>query len=409
MSSMTYALCPQLPQAFRKMLEVLEPRYDPMSRKYLSETLLPKMYNQMIEQLKRELSTITYFALTHDIWSSLATESYGTVTCHYVSETWQLRSTVLATRKHEGSHTGESISEELNKIAVEWHLTVEGKSEPYIVTDNAANEVKAIKILGWRHISCMGHNFNLAVRAALALPKVSTVIARGRNQVTFFHSSPLATSMLLEKQKVLPEKARGHRLIQDVKTRWNSTYDMLEHLLEQTAALHAVAHDSELKTGDKLKRNLFDHTEQQIVESLVLLLKPMKTATSMLSADQSPTLSAIVPTLTKIEKLLEEQETDLTVIKNMKKVMADNLLLRNKGNIAIEATQKACILDPRMKDLRFLKQEERATITEHLVNEAHIIANEPHQPAPQVIAEPEMEHEERLQVKTEPGMYAVFL
>ncbi len=205
-----------------QLLATLEPRYEPMSRKYLSGSLIPKMYDQVSQQIKREIATIFDYAMTHDMWTSCATESYGTVTCHYITpDKWELISLVLETRSTSETHSSENISQDLQKSTVEWNL--DATNTPAITTDNAANEVKAIRLLGWVHVSCMGHNINLAVRAALELPKVRTVIARGRNQVTFFHNSPLATTVLMEKQVVLPESAQGHKLIQDVKTRWKST------------------------------------------------------------------------------------------------------------------------------------------------------------------------------------------
>ena len=139
-------------------------------------------------------------ALTHDMWLSLVTEAYGTITCRHIAAHWELRSVVLCTRKAEGTDMGENIAEDLQKVLEEWLL--HEKPTPFIVPNN---EVKALRILEWLHISCMGHNINLAVRAALALPQVCTVVTRGRNQVTFFHNSPLATSILLKKQEVLPE------------------------------------------------------------------------------------------------------------------------------------------------------------------------------------------------------------
>ena len=215
--------------AFRKLINTLEPRYQHLSRKYLSESLLPKMYNDLTSQLTSELAGVRNVALTHDMWTSISTESYGTVTAHYINAAWEMRSVVLQTRKAEAQHTSENIADDLQKASTEWGL--DQKPTPYIVTDNAANEVKAIKMLKWLHVSCMGHNINLAVRAALAIPRVNTVVARGRNQVSFFHNSPLSTTVLLDKQACLPETARGHRLIQDVRTRWNSTFDMVERLL----------------------------------------------------------------------------------------------------------------------------------------------------------------------------------
>ena len=362
-------------EPFRKLLHTLEPRYDPMSRKYVSETLLPKMYEHISQQIKCEVSKITDYAMTHDMWTSCATESYGTITCHYITEAWELRSLVLQTRATTETHSGENIAEDLNKATVEWDL--EAKNTPAITTDNAANELKAIRLLGWIQISCMGHNINLAVRAALDLPRVRTVIARGRNQVTFFHNSPLATTVLLDKQIVLPESAHGHKLIQDVKTRWNSTYDMLERLLEQVAAIHGVTCDLRMKKqADKLKNNLFSSEEQKIAECLVELLQPLKKATQLMSADTYPTLSSILPTISKIEKLLKEEENDLPCIKSMKSLMSKNLGHRNRSPQATSTIQIATILDPRMKSMKFLAKPEREIIKGKLIDQATVTVNQ---------------------------------
>jgi hypothetical protein len=53
--------------------------------------------------------------------------------------------------------------------------------------------------------------------------------------VAYFHRSPLATGILKEKQKrLLPPEFQGHKLIQDVVTRWNSTLDKLAGYIRYT-------------------------------------------------------------------------------------------------------------------------------------------------------------------------------
>ena len=47
---------------------------------------------------------------------------------------------------------------------------------PTAPCDNAANEVKAFRQLDWSQLSCMGHNINLAVKAALSVPEVNKLI-----------------------------------------------------------------------------------------------------------------------------------------------------------------------------------------------------------------------------------------
>lgn len=66
----------------------------------------------MTENIKRDLPS-TFIALTHDGWTSCATESYSTVTGHFITDDWELRSVVLQTSQIQGSHTSEKIAEGL--------------------------------------------------------------------------------------------------------------------------------------------------------------------------------------------------------------------------------------------------------------------------------------------------------
>ena len=53
--------------------------------------------------------------------------------------------------------------------------------------------------------------------------------------------------VLRVKQKSLNLDLNG--LIIDVKTRWNSTYDMLERYLQQDTAIYAALNDAKLKSN----------------------------------------------------------------------------------------------------------------------------------------------------------------
>lgn len=113
---------------------------------------------QMEEKLKRDIET-TGIAVTHDCWTSINTESYGTVTAHFIDKEWRLKSAVLETRKIVGSHTGEAIAENFKRAQKEWSLP----SQPTATIDNAANEIKAFEHLQWTRFGCFGHRINLAV------------------------------------------------------------------------------------------------------------------------------------------------------------------------------------------------------------------------------------------------------
>lgn len=66
-----------------------------------------------------------------------------------------------------------------------------------------------------------------------------------------------------------------HNLINDVSTRWNSSYDMVEKYLEQQAAFYSALTERALK--NKEIATLSDQ-EVRLAKSMIEVLEPMKTS-----------------------------------------------------------------------------------------------------------------------------------
>ena len=114
-----------------------------------------------------------------------------------------------------------------------------------IVSDNARNMTKAIEDSHLKGIRCMAHTLHLAVNeGVLSQRSVKDVLAIGRRIVGHFKHSQLAYSRLqsMEDQFGTPIK----RFQQDVNTRWNSTFYMLQSLFAQKRVLAAYSIDHEL-------------------------------------------------------------------------------------------------------------------------------------------------------------------
>ena len=245
---------------------------------------------------------------------------------------------------------------------VEW-----GFPTPIATTDNAANELKAFQLLDWVQISCMGHNINLAVKSALAVAEVHKLVVRGRKVVQFFHKSSTACTLLSEKQKLLlPPALQGHKLITDVETRWNSTLDMLQRLLEQTAAVHAVLSEPALKKGKSDTRLLYTITDQVNVEAVIDFLKPFKDATLSLSLEDEPTLAAVLPVIVKLEGHLSVKESDSGMIECMKGRTLDNMSRRNILPDQKKGLLLASLLHPRSKKQNFVTESDTHLAESHL-------------------------------------------
>ncbi|KAI4809482.1 hypothetical protein KUCAC02_018361 [Chaenocephalus aceratus] len=69
----------------------------------------------------------------------------------------------------------------------------------------------------------------------MAVNQVSRLLGKIRRAVSFFHRSTTAAHVLEQKQEML--HLPKHRLINDVATRWNSSYEMVERYLEQQSAV----------------------------------------------------------------------------------------------------------------------------------------------------------------------------
>jgi len=83
-------------------------------------------------------------------------------------------------------------------------------------TDNGTNVIKAIELLEYFHMPCVGHTLNLAVKKCFELNQVARALARVHKLVGHFHRSTKAMSKLREKQQLLDIVC--HQLINDCVT-----------------------------------------------------------------------------------------------------------------------------------------------------------------------------------------------
>ncbi|XP_073701142.1 E3 SUMO-protein ligase ZBED1-like [Garra rufa] len=346
-------------EGFRNMLTTLEPRYTIPSRQHITDIALPKLYGQVKATVLDSLSSAERVALTCDAWTSRATESYVTLTAHHIDDQWNLKSHVLQTRAMRDSHTGEHIAALLTEAVTEWGLN--GK-DPVVVTDNASNMTVAARLAGLTHIQCFAHSLNLASQRALKIQSVARLLGRIRRVTAFFRRSTLASEQLKQKQRLL--QLPSHRLITDVITRWNSSYEMIERFLEQQPAICAALLSAEVRRSEK---DIFTLSESDITcaEEVLRALKPMKDATLVMSEESMPTLSLIAPLHTKLVMGAEENPDDTQTVKDIKAAIAQDLGKRYSER---ETLYMASAVDPRFKDLPFLSEAEASEIYSKLTN-----------------------------------------
>nr|XP_047127635.1 zinc finger BED domain-containing protein 4-like [Hydra vulgaris] len=170
---------------FRKLIEELCPNYQIPSRRYFGENIIPQIYNKLYSSIKSNISAAIHISLTTDIWTANSSN------VAFISMTALWLSLVSFEIPHSKVHI--------------------------VLRDNAA-----IMVAGVRDSACC------------------------RRLATHFHHSPTAAAKLEAFQEQLG--TNKHRLIQDITTRWNSSYGMIERMLDQKVPLASYTADHPIQS-----------------------------------------------------------------------------------------------------------------------------------------------------------------
>ncbi|KAL3971429.1 mitogen-activated protein kinase binding protein 1 [Sarotherodon galilaeus] len=336
-------------EGFKEMLTTFQPGYTLPSR---------------LEKLRNELKKVTSkISLTTDAWTSLVTESYLGVTCHFINDNWDLLSFNLATLPVEERHTAENLASWLEKVAEKFHISLHNVLA--IVHDNASNIVAALHILkekfGVVSYQCAGHTLQLVVNHALKDPKIDKALSAARGLVKHIRKSEPASTKLKQKQKQMG--TAEHKLIQDVAVRWNSSYYMTERLLEQRWPVVATLSDPKVTQRGKQYVDL--KSDQWILlDELKEVLKPYEQATNVLSGQFYVTVSVLPPLLKGLLKSTQNKSFDSAAVNSFQNCAEEEILYRWQPEVsAFQADGKnvsliAAALNPRFRKLKFLSPED---------------------------------------------------
>ncbi|XP_064475601.1 E3 SUMO-protein ligase ZBED1-like [Ornithodoros turicata] len=295
------------------------------------------------------------------MWTSCTTDSYLTVTCHFLQETvmWS----VLSTAVFHGSHTAENVAQAIGDVADDWGIRY---TIVALVTDNEKRMVLAARLLGIDHLPCFAHTLNLTVQDGLkSSDELNTVLLKCKNVVRHIRSSSVATAKLREEQERIG-KVPQLKLIKESPTRWNSIFYMLKRILEVGEALTL--------TLSKLPRapSPLSAEDVMLIEDVVAILEPFEDATKLMSGDQYTTISLVIPVgrgiVTEIEEHIEPT-LKTTVAKIVLQELVSSLHRRMDSYEKRDLTSFATMLDPRMKERAFLNRANSDRTREGLVDE----------------------------------------
>nr|XP_054762973.1 E3 SUMO-protein ligase ZBED1-like [Lytechinus pictus] len=363
-------------EGLRGLIRTLEPGYTMPTRRTVTNRL-KALYDVKRRSVLELLGEVPSVALTTDCWTSVGTKDYMTVTAHGIGDRWQRRNFILETKPVRGiededepqRHTTQALQNQLRRVTEEWGLMDKVSG---VVHDNAANVRRVGEGILAHDIGCAAHTLQLCVNSALnSVPSIRNMSAAATRLVGHFKHSVVATNALESEQKQMG--IEEHKLIQAVKTRWNSTFDMLLRLKEQRWAVCRVL--SNRRYTNQADARVLELTDQQwrLLEGLLDSLEPFKVATTVLSGEEHTTSSVVGPFMAGIlDHHLTIGEDDLPGVQSFKRKAADELTRRfdlcpatYRGTAEaspVTPTLKASALDPRHKSMSFVADSTREAV-----------------------------------------------
>ena len=177
------------------------------------------------------------WSITTDLCSSIAQDSYFSLTTHFINSNHERQQACLHAVPFDGSHTGEWIASMITNCLQAWGIA---EKLHVVVHDSGSNFVAGLHDGNIPNIPCMSGTYTAVSREGWlsGSSMCECSYCNGPKISRSLHSNiACKTLQKIQKQLGCPK----HRLIQDEPTHWNTTFYMLERLIEQRKTITAVS------------------------------------------------------------------------------------------------------------------------------------------------------------------------
>lgn len=286
--------------------------------RHIMEVFLPHYTRHIKSILAIQCLLGTLFCFTTDIWTAKHSRCYIAVTCHFIEEGGMARELLLSFVQIV-HHTGKSIAQSLFDTFIEYGVA---KNVLSITLDNASANTTAIKELKslytvnniqlpfagkYMHSRCLAHIINLMARDGLSLLNDELDLLRKWLKALSF---PAQVALLARLKYDHPTyKFIKHGFSQDVKTRWNSTFDCLIAALD-LKDLFADVERATIADANIRSLQLSTITDEGWGKVAIIadFLRPCKNITVEISRRHSPSSNLVLNAVHTLTTMLERNE-----------------------------------------------------------------------------------------------------
>jgi hypothetical protein len=307
--------------SFQALLQMCRPSIQLPGRTHLQK-LIADRATAARKQILKQLPSSRKISLALDCWTSPNRLAFLAILGYFITDNWEYKEVLLAFHPLVGKHSGKTLARLVTTTLHEYQISSQLLA---LTADNASNNQRLRKELErnlrkegiiWNSdagtIRCMAHVIQLAVKQFLSVLKslatnksVSTHLSATHlsriqpNYISFSNTlskiralsvAVNSSPQQLEAFKSIqdpddrafrdPKKSSSIRvgLIQDVKTRWGSVYNMLERAWEMKIAIHKWIN----LDMNRFRYSVLQLKEEEwtLVDDLLNILQPFSIITS---------------------------------------------------------------------------------------------------------------------------------